>query len=344
METLSYWLARLEPVIRAETEGEIIVVLCNRCGTEDDVVYAGTSAVFGIHGGEVEVYGILGRGERELLIVDTKQRPEAKLISEPNSTVSNRSHASTCPSQSGGSRSTNATNPAPRSPAIPSPELTVDEIISPMSVVDIGHFERGRQNEFDTIRALFKPGKEKPGEPKPGKASTGKSKEPINNPPHRAPQRPQISTSGKTQTANSAEGPPRKHTHGHRSSSKGKGKAKEVGMQDQQKTPKQMPTTRVEGQHAFIPVNLNSPTFIRPPSTKSRNASQTRMLDQQAATHHLAEATKRISRSSSIQQPLKSPPNSAASLPEAILNMPFPENGFGRRNIRLPPRPKSMIW
>jgi protein N-terminal amidase len=45
METLSYWLSRIEPLIRAETEGEIIVVFANRTGTEEEAVYAGTSAV-----------------------------------------------------------------------------------------------------------------------------------------------------------------------------------------------------------------------------------------------------------------------------------------------------------
>jgi len=84
METLSYWLARLEPLIRAETEGEIIVVFANRCGIEDDAVYAGTSAVLGIESGEVKVYGILGRGERELLVVDTDDPPMAKLIADCN--------------------------------------------------------------------------------------------------------------------------------------------------------------------------------------------------------------------------------------------------------------------
>lgn len=87
METLSYWLARLEPIIRAEDEGEIIVVIANRCGTEEDAVYAGTSAILGIEDGEVKVYGILGRGERELLVVDTDQPPQAKLVAEPASTV-----------------------------------------------------------------------------------------------------------------------------------------------------------------------------------------------------------------------------------------------------------------
>ena len=88
MNTLSYWLARLEPLIRAETQGEIICVFANRTGTEDDAVYAGTSAVLGIQAGEVKVYGILGRGEKDLLVVDTNKRPQAKLISEPNSTAS----------------------------------------------------------------------------------------------------------------------------------------------------------------------------------------------------------------------------------------------------------------
>lgn len=88
METLSYWLARLEPLIRAEIEGEIIVVFANRCGSEGEATYAGTSAVLGINAGEVKVYGILGRGEKELLIVDTDKRPQAKLVSEPNPSVS----------------------------------------------------------------------------------------------------------------------------------------------------------------------------------------------------------------------------------------------------------------
>jgi protein N-terminal amidase len=94
METLSYWLGRLEPVIRAETQGEIIFVFANRTGIEDDAVYAGTSAVLGIHDGEVKVYGILGRGEKELLVVDTNKRPQAKLVSEPNSAASQPTRSS----------------------------------------------------------------------------------------------------------------------------------------------------------------------------------------------------------------------------------------------------------
>lgn len=83
METLAYWVARLEPLIRGEDDGEVIVVLANRSGTEGDATYAGTSAVLGIQSGEVKLYGVLGRGERELLVVDTSKRPQAKLVSDP---------------------------------------------------------------------------------------------------------------------------------------------------------------------------------------------------------------------------------------------------------------------
>ncbi|XXH00151.1 hypothetical protein Hte_006493 [Hypoxylon texense] len=83
METLTYWVTRLEPLIRAESEEEIIVVFCNRTGVEDDAVYAGTSAVIGIQNGEVTVYGMLGRGQKELLIVDTEKPGFAKLVYRP---------------------------------------------------------------------------------------------------------------------------------------------------------------------------------------------------------------------------------------------------------------------
>ncbi|KAJ9161216.1 Carbon-nitrogen hydrolase [Coniochaeta hoffmannii] len=84
METLTYWVQRLEPIIRAEGEDEIIVVFANRCGVEGDAVYAGTSAVLGVQNGEVSVYGLLGRGAKELLVVNTEMPPFAKLVSRPD--------------------------------------------------------------------------------------------------------------------------------------------------------------------------------------------------------------------------------------------------------------------
>ncbi|KAI9049210.1 hypothetical protein LZ554_007057 [Drepanopeziza brunnea f. sp. 'monogermtubi'] len=91
MQTLAYWVGRLEPLIRAETKGEIIIIFANRCGTEDEAVYAGTSAVIGIDDGEVKVYGLLGRGEKKLLVVDTDEEPQAKAVSAdsaPNTVAS----------------------------------------------------------------------------------------------------------------------------------------------------------------------------------------------------------------------------------------------------------------
>jgi hypothetical protein len=133
METLSYWLARIEPLIRAETEGEIIVVFANRTGTEEEAVYAGTSAVLGIQSGEVKVYGILGRGEKELLVVHTNKRPQAKLISEPGSIP--------LEAGKGTSASKSDTNKVTKQAAIspPKPEtqlVTVDENVTALSPVE----------------------------------------------------------------------------------------------------------------------------------------------------------------------------------------------------------------
>lgn len=81
--TLLYWVSRLEPLIRADSNQEVIVVFANRCGIEGDATYAGTSTVVGIQSGEIWVYGIMGRGETGLLVVDTDSEPYAKLAYSP---------------------------------------------------------------------------------------------------------------------------------------------------------------------------------------------------------------------------------------------------------------------
>ncbi|OHE96354.1 N-terminal amidase [Colletotrichum orchidophilum] len=83
MDTLTYWVTRLEPLIRSENGDEVIVIFCNRTGIEDEAVYAGTSAVIGIQDGEVKIYGLLGRGSKDLLVVDTNNGPYAKLVHRP---------------------------------------------------------------------------------------------------------------------------------------------------------------------------------------------------------------------------------------------------------------------
>ncbi|KAI0490413.1 carbon-nitrogen hydrolase [Xylaria cf. heliscus] len=91
MDTLTYWISRLEPLIRSETREEIIVIFCNRTGVESDAVYAGTSAVIGVKDGEVNVYGILGRGEKDLLVVDTEKPPYAKVVYQVNIEIEHNS-------------------------------------------------------------------------------------------------------------------------------------------------------------------------------------------------------------------------------------------------------------
>lgn len=109
METLAYWVARLEPLIRNEGEQEIIVVFANRSGVEDDAVYAGTSCVLGIQSGEVKLYGVLGRGEKELLVVDTSRRPQAKLVHDPATNVQMENSKTT--NGTNGTSGTNGTDP-----------------------------------------------------------------------------------------------------------------------------------------------------------------------------------------------------------------------------------------
>nr|CDP25286.1 Putative N-terminal amidase [Podospora anserina S mat+] len=86
LETIAYWVGRLEPLIRGRgghaEEEEIIIVFANRCGWEDEAVYAGSSAVMGVKGGEVSVYGVLGRGVEELLVVDTDGEPRGRLVTK----------------------------------------------------------------------------------------------------------------------------------------------------------------------------------------------------------------------------------------------------------------------
>ncbi|KAK1255947.1 hypothetical protein MKX07_008206 [Trichoderma sp. CBMAI-0711] len=81
MNTLAYWVTRLEPLIRSNNEDEIIVVFCNRTGIEDEATYAGTSAVIGIQEGEVKVYAMKfphPRGRLLWLITHHRLNPQAR--------------------------------------------------------------------------------------------------------------------------------------------------------------------------------------------------------------------------------------------------------------------------
>ena len=323
METLSYWLARLEPVIRAEAEGEIIVVLANRCGTEDDAVYAGTSAVLGIEAGEVKVYGILGRGERELLVVDTNLRPQAKLISDPTTNLAEPSKQSTA-SASSDSRTTSVdstfsersiessstslsidTRDTERissqdTPATPTAmdtdtlEMTID-VVTPVSPVDprnpsmfFGGFP-GKTTEVDSKREHLRSTIDVP--------ESAKTK----------PDSPTLSR-------------------------------------------REPPLERVRDQQHGTPPPIShddadmvdAPTFVRPPSPKSRNCSRTRHREYQdpaLMSHDLAQEPQMTTRALGV----KLPPYSASAVPDYYKET-LVDNGLNPRRKHVLPRPKSMIW
>lgn len=79
MDSLSYWLARLQPVLHNKPGKEVIVIFANRSGFEDTATYVGTSAVLGIKDGDISLYGMLGRDDERLLVVDTRLPPQARL-------------------------------------------------------------------------------------------------------------------------------------------------------------------------------------------------------------------------------------------------------------------------
>lgn len=79
MDSLSYWMARLQPVLQNKPGKEVIVIFANRSGMEDTATYVGTSAVLGIKDGDISLYGMLARDDERLLVVDTKLPPQAKL-------------------------------------------------------------------------------------------------------------------------------------------------------------------------------------------------------------------------------------------------------------------------
>ncbi|PKK49005.1 hypothetical protein CI102_6017 [Trichoderma harzianum] len=112
MDTLTYWVTRLEPLIRSNNKDEIIVVFCNRTGVEDEATYTGTSAVIGIQEGEVKVYGLLGRGEKDLLVVDTTNPPYAKMIYRPDASALNKPQKSS-PKQTAKRRAPSISIPPP---------------------------------------------------------------------------------------------------------------------------------------------------------------------------------------------------------------------------------------
>lgn len=83
LDTLSYWIERLKPLVEAEKE--VLVVCANRCGEEpgknplgpeDGVRYAGSSWVGKVGKGQVTMWDIVGRAQECICFADTEVEPK----------------------------------------------------------------------------------------------------------------------------------------------------------------------------------------------------------------------------------------------------------------------------
>lgn len=70
-KTLSYWIARFEPVLKRSTRHRLILTMANRCGKERGAEYAGSSTVMEIKDGAVRLWDVLGKAQEACLVVDT---------------------------------------------------------------------------------------------------------------------------------------------------------------------------------------------------------------------------------------------------------------------------------
>lgn len=76
---LGYWVGRLEPLV-VQAEREVLVVMVNRCGVEEPSVrYVGTTWVGRVGRDKVEVWGLMGKGEEGVLVVDTEEEPRWRM-------------------------------------------------------------------------------------------------------------------------------------------------------------------------------------------------------------------------------------------------------------------------
>lgn len=73
LETETYWLERMRPILLSKPTEPVVIVFANRCGQEGGVCYAGSSMVVRVGESEISIYNRLGRKEEKCLIVDTRE-------------------------------------------------------------------------------------------------------------------------------------------------------------------------------------------------------------------------------------------------------------------------------
>ncbi|KAI9661696.1 MAG: Carbon-nitrogen hydrolase [Bathelium mastoideum] len=91
METLGYWVKRLGPLVGNAGVGQeakgVLVCCANRTGIEGEACYAGSSVVMRLGRGEVEILGMLGKGEERVLMVDVEEGAKWRLMMAPVGSV-----------------------------------------------------------------------------------------------------------------------------------------------------------------------------------------------------------------------------------------------------------------
>jgi hypothetical protein len=363
----------MEPLIRAEAIGEIIVVFANRCGVEDDAVYAGTSAVLGIEAGEVKVYGILGRGERELLVVDTNRRPQAKLVSMPmkrtsesrkvaepkreenadkleDTKMSDFNQESESREKDSSSSHARINSKSNRDSDSILSESKTNSTISETSIKsDASNLSVSTRETSGTS-----PSPATPDAMDLSTAIDARIKTNITIDDILTPLSPVDADSPSSFFAPNGRYPEAINYDSLRSS---------IGQQQPFKAPESVfarhatpksrnaSQTRQPEEYQEPEPEIEPPKFVRPESPKSRNASRTRRPEYQEpalASHDLVDQEPLMQRMFGVTSPRfgsKSPPTTASTMPDQYqIPSPGPHQTLGPTGLPSSPRPKSACW
>lgn len=79
--TVAYWVERFQPLVEAQAEKPVYIIMANRCGMEKGVCYAGSSTVIRIEKGVVSLHETAGKSEEKCLVVDLAERPKFQVRS-----------------------------------------------------------------------------------------------------------------------------------------------------------------------------------------------------------------------------------------------------------------------
>ena len=352
--------------------------MANRCGSEEEATYTGTSCVLGIQAGEVKVYGILGRSEKELLVVDTSKQPQAKLVAMPNSAVANTLEESTA--ESTFSRNSDASgstvDTACTSPTIDDVPMTMADLMTPISPADPNfpnaYFQKGNHAEPDSKYETLKSSVAEPCYPSGPERPDSRSdnleqpddgirekdhKEQITQ-PQEVKEVAKMQRVEKIQEVEKLE-PKAEMVEKEQCFSPSLPESPTIQRDSQPKLRKASHTRQAYERETVrealklsisppvsTPPLPDSPTFNRPTSQKSHSPSRTRQVDKQEPaliSHDLAKEEQDTQRAVAVKSPVLVLPETPAVAPERCQSS-FTAHTFGSRNQYIIPRPKSAVW